>query len=133
MFTFKDFYLQESFKAAKTASRYDTAAGDRERVTAQFLSDKKKLTANEKKTMRKFFRVWKASKGTIPVFEAKATAEIGGVGKTMLYGVEIQKRQPPFHVMAARKPINNGKSYLYIWLRIFTDYNKYGDYISSFK
>ena len=130
---FRDFLVQENFKATKTASRFDRALGDRERVTQQFINDKKKLNANEKRLMRKFFREWKASRGTQPIFEAKFVADVGGVGKTMLYGVELQKRQPPFHVLAIRSSINNSKSFLYTWVRIFTDYNKYSDFVTGLR
>jgi len=137
MKSFKSFILAEAHRPSKVALRYDRGAGDREKVTKQFLSDKKKLKPNERAIMRRYFRAWKASRGQDAIFELKASIRFKTEGPskptTLIYGVEVQKRQPPFHVIGIKETVNGGKNNLFIWTRIFTDYNSYGDYISNLK
>jgi len=142
--TFKQF-LTESVKAA---FRYDEALGDRQAVTRVFLNDKQSLTRDERLLTQQFFRKWKASKGALPIFELKhQTSKLAKEGipykkplgtgemyKTMLYTVQVSHKSPAIHLAVVREAIKNARGQdcnLFVWVRIFNDYNKYYDWLSS--
>lgn len=132
---------QEVFEehiSTRKALRYDKSKGDKCRVTLDFKKDKARLTPEERRNMKTFFRRWKASRGTDPIFEAKTWGHLKELnregqpyGKQYIYGIEVQKRVPPFHVIAVTESINNNTAILFSFIRIFTNYDDYRKYLSA--
>lgn len=128
----------------KIALRYDPSLGDRVTVNSAFLRDKKKLTPEVRRNLRRLIRDWKSSKGALAIFEPKRKIKITKNKVPIylnMYGVEVQKREPPTHIVVivtetdpfykkSEKSKPNPIGTLFIFDRIFTDYNEYYNYIN---
>jgi len=126
----------------KIALRYDHSLGDRVTVNSAFLRDKKKLPPEVKRNLRRLIRDWKRSKGALAIFEPKRKIKLTKNKVPILlnmYVIEVQKREPPTHIVVivtetdpfykkSKKP--NPPGTLFIFDRIFTDYNDYLNYIN---
>ena len=137
MLPFKEFLLKESGKSAKLAFRYDPVQGDRQTVTPEYLSDKKRLTDQEKLMIRQFWRKWNASRGREAIFETKhRTDRLPGIPASLFYVVQVHHQDPSLHLIVVKFEIFNAKkepATLFVWVRIFNDYDKYGTYLSALR
>lgn len=128
----------------KIALRYDPSLGDRVTVNNAFLRDKKKLTPEVRRNLRRLIRAWKSSKGALAIFEPKRKIKFTKNKVTTLlnmFGVEVQKREPPTHIVVivtetdpfykkSEKSKPNPTGTLFVFDRIFTDYDEYLNYIN---
>lgn len=143
---FKDFLLE----APKVAFRYEPNLGDKIAVTHTFLADKSRLSLEEKRMTRRFFNEWRASRGTIPIFEVKhQSSRLKDYGlpygqsiskheayRTLIYGVQIHHKNPSVHLVCVKESYKNAKGEdcnFFNFVRIFNDYNKYYDWLSSMR
>lgn len=131
--------LNES--TTKVSLRYNHDLGDRITVSRRFLEDKANLSPQLKIKMRHILRRWERGGGKEPIFEPKRRIVYDGQ-KSMMYVVEIQKRVPPTHVVIITSKTDplfnvprggkpNPQGTLYIFDRVFTDYDEYLDYINN--
>jgi len=128
----------------KISLRYNPSLGDRVTVNNSFLKDKKKLTPEVRRSLRRLIRAWKSNKGALPIFEPKRKVKFTKDNVTTLlnmYGVEVQKREPPVHIVVivtetnpsykkSEKEKPNPQGTLFVFDRIFTDYDEYLNYIN---
>jgi hypothetical protein len=134
----------------KIALRYYPELGDRIKVTNRYLRDKSRLKKipELKSLTQKILRRWKNTGGNSAIFEPKSMIQIHKsenekiVVNAMIYGIEIQKREPPTHVVVLvteADPLHNvplggipnPRGKLFIFDRIITDYNEYLKYING--
>lgn len=132
----------------KITLRYNPELGDRIKVTRRYLKDKYRLKKipELKSLTQRILRQWKNSGGKLSIFEPKRMIQIHKSEKVvvnaMIYGIEIQKREPPTHVVVLvteTDPLHNvppggipnPKGKLFIFDRIITDYNEYLNYING--
>lgn len=117
--------------------RYDPSLGDREKVTSEFLKDKSKLTPALIKEMRDFIRSWKSGKGKDAIFEPKF--KIKSKNNMMMFVAEIRKKNPSLHIVCYVQPTDPNKTQqklpgnLFIWDRIFANYDEYSRYLTSLR
>ena len=134
----------------KESISFDHANGDRITVTSNFLKDKRKLPSQIRADLQRLLRTWQRRKGVdLPIFEFKNRKKFpmesgtkrGIVGVCMRqFGIELRKRVPPVHINVfitstdpnygnPKKPNPPGK--LFIFDRIFTNYNDYVNHINN--
>ena len=130
--------------STKIALRYDPSLGDRVTVNNSFLRDKKKLPPEIKRSLRRLIRTWKSSKGALAIFEPKRKIKFAKNKVPILlnmFGIELQKREPPTHIVViatetdpfykkSEKSKPNPEGTLFVFDRIFTNYNEYLNYIN---
>lgn len=128
----------------KIPLRYDPSLGDKATVNSAFLRDKKKLPPEVKRNLRRLIRAWKSSKGALAIFEPKRKIKLTKNKVPILlnmYVIEVQKREPPTHIVVlvtetdpfykkSEKSKANPIGSLFVFDRIFTDYNEYLNYIN---
>lgn len=128
----------------KIALRYDPSLGDKATVNSAFLRDKKKLPPEVKRNLRRLIRAWKSSKGALAIFEPKRKVKFtkNKVATYInMFVIEVQKREPPTHIVVlvtetdpfykkSEKSKANPIGSLFVFDRIFTDYNEYLNYIN---
>lgn len=130
--------------AAKVAFRYSKILGDRIRVTHEFLKDKAGLKPSNRSDLENWFKKWYASQnnintpGGLAAFESKGRDSKKGMN---VYVVEVHKQNPSIHMIVyitktsaitTKKGIElKGDQNFFIFDRIFDDYKKYYDYLTS--
>jgi|688.fasta_scaffold40254_11 hypothetical protein len=125
-------------EAQKISLSFDRSAGDRITIGNRWLSDKGKLTRQDRAALQRLLRTWERRGGeNFPIFEPKKHVRYGGES-LMLYGVELRKRVPPIHAVVfvtdtdpnydPENPQPQGK--LFIFDRVFDSYGEYDNYIN---
>lgn len=132
--------------AAKKAFRYLKNMGDRMRVTHDFIDDKSKLTPTSLPHVKNWFNTWKQSQlnpntpGGKAVFEEKFKDKKSGL---MIYGVDVHRQNPSIHMIVYLKKtdsivtkkgvkLSSGGN-LFIFDRVFDDYEKYFKYLTGLR
>lgn len=137
-------------EAVKESYAFDYSKGDRISISSSFLRDKKKLDPKVRADLQRLLRTWQRRKGVdFPIFEFKNRKKYpmnlgdkrGLVGVCMAqYGIELRKRVPPVHINVFITDTNpnygnpktpNPKGKLFIFDRIFDNYDKYNKYIND--
>ena len=137
-------------EAVKESFAFDYSKGDRITVTSAFLKDKRKLDPKIRAELQRLLRTWQRRKGVdFPIFEfknrRKFPIDLGdsrGIVKSCMpqYGIELRKRVPPGHINVfithtnptfGNPKVPNPKGKLFIFDRIFDNYDKYKKYISE--
>lgn len=134
----------------KESISFDHSKGDRITVTSSFLKDKKKLDPKNRAELQRLLRTWQKRKGVdFPIFEFKNRRlfpmTVGKHKKSLgicmrQFGIELRKRVPPIHINLfitetdpnfgnPAKPNPKGK--LFIFDRIFTNYDHYFKYMND--
>ena len=130
----------------KKAFRYLKNAGDRMRVTRNFIDDKSKLSDANLTYVKSWFSDWNQSQsnpktpGGKPVFEEKFKNKKTGL---MIFGVEIHRQNPSIHmivyinktspIVTKRGVKLSGGNNLFIFDRVFDSYVAYNKYLDSLR
>lgn len=123
----------------KISLDFDYDKGDRITISNRWLKDKSKLSPEERKELRRLLRMWQAKKGKdFPIFEPKRHV-IYNQECMRMFGVELQKREPPIHIIVLVTDTNpnfgnpkkpNPKGKLYIFDRVLKNYDEYKKYMN---
>lgn len=132
--------------SAKRAFRYQKNAGDRIRVTRQYINDKSALNPGSMAYVKRWFKSWRESQqnpntpGGRASFEEKFKNKKTGL---TIYAIEVNRQNPSIHIIVyltktspiqTRKGVKlQGGANLFIFDRVFDDYELYSKYLTSLR